>query len=80
LMLKLILKNLKGINCQVLIKFWQNWFKFNVKHHVLRAINSIIIFRKRKNCLSSGGSLLLHQFTWRVIKLTVLIIKAHHCN
>jgi hypothetical protein len=39
-----------------------------------RSTNSSILFGIRKNCLISGRSLLLYQFTKRVIKLTVIII------
>jgi hypothetical protein len=31
------------------------------------------------NCLISGRSLLLYQFTKRVVKLTVVIIVGYHC-
>jgi hypothetical protein len=40
---------------------------------------SLIVFGVRKNCLINGRSLLLYQFTRRVIKLTVVIIKGYHC-
>jgi hypothetical protein len=40
--------------------------------------NSLILFGIRKNCLSSGKSLLLYQFT-RTIKLIAVIIEAYHC-
>jgi hypothetical protein len=53
----------KGINLQVVIKFWQNRFMEEVKHYGLRYINSLILFGIRKNCLISGRSLLSHQFT-----------------
>jgi hypothetical protein len=29
----------KGVNCQIMIKFQQNWFKQELKHYVLRSIN-----------------------------------------
>jgi hypothetical protein len=45
----------------------------------LRSTNSLILFGIRKNCLISGRSLLLYQFTKRVIKLTVIIIVGYHC-
>jgi hypothetical protein len=38
-----------------------------------------ILFGIRKNCLISGSSLLLYQFTRRVIKLTVVIILGYNC-
>jgi hypothetical protein len=41
-----------------------------------KLINSIGI---RKNCLISGRSLLLYQFTKRVTKLTVISIVGYHC-
>jgi hypothetical protein len=37
-------------------------------------IHKLILFGIRKNCLIIGGSLLLYQFTRRVIKLTIVII------
>jgi hypothetical protein len=37
------------------------------------------IHKLTKNCLISGRSLLLYQFTKRVIKLTVIIIVEYHC-
>jgi hypothetical protein len=44
-----------------------------------RSTNSLILFGIRKNCVISGRSLLLYQFTKRVIKLTVIIIVGYHC-
>jgi hypothetical protein len=38
-----------------------------------------ILFGVRKNRLIGGRSLLLHQFTRWVIKLTVVIIVGYHC-
>jgi hypothetical protein len=47
---------------------------------ILRAkIHKLILFRIRKTCLVSGTRPLLHQFTRRVIKLTVVIIVGYHC-
>jgi hypothetical protein len=47
---------------------------------LLSAIHKLIIlFGIRKNCLISGRSLLLYQFTKRVIKLTVIIIVGYYC-
>jgi hypothetical protein len=40
----------------------------------LGSTNSLILFGIRKNCLISGRSLLLYQFTKRVTKLAVIII------
>jgi hypothetical protein len=40
----------------------------------LLSTNSLILFGIRKDCLISGRSLLLYQFTKRVIELTVIII------
>jgi hypothetical protein len=61
--------NWKGINRQVLIKFRHNRLK-QVKYCVLRSTNSLILFGIGKNYVSSGRSLLLHQFTRTAI---------HHC-
>jgi hypothetical protein len=43
--------------------------------------NSVILAtdKQMQNCLISGRSLLLYQFTRRVIKLTVVIIVGYHC-
>jgi hypothetical protein len=42
-------------------------------------IHKLFFFLIRKNCLRSGRSLLLYQFTRMAIKLTVVIIEAYHC-
>jgi hypothetical protein len=52
------------------LKSRQNWFKQEAKYYCLRSTNSLILFRIRKNCLISGRSLLMYQFTKRVITLT----------
>jgi hypothetical protein len=39
----------------------------------------LILLGIRKNCLISGRSLLLCQFTRRTIKVTVVIIVGYHC-
>jgi hypothetical protein len=39
----------------------------------------INLFGIRKNCLTSGRSLLLYQLTKRVTTLTVIIIVVYHC-
>jgi hypothetical protein len=44
--------------------------KQEVKHYVMKSINSLILFGVRNSCLISGGSLLLYQFTRRAIKQT----------
>jgi hypothetical protein len=41
--------------------------------------NSSLQFGIRKNCLISGRSLLLHQFTRWMIRLTLIIIMGYHC-
>jgi hypothetical protein len=45
----------------------------------VRSISSLILFGMRKNCLISGRSLLLCQFTRKPIKLTAVIIMGYHC-
>jgi hypothetical protein len=45
----------------------------------MRSKNSLILVGIRNNCLISGRSLLLYQFTKRVTKLTVIIIVGCHC-
>jgi hypothetical protein len=75
----MLLKSLKSINRQVVIKFLQNWFTHEVKYYCLRSTNSLILFGIKKNCLISGRSLLLYQFTKKVTKLTVIIIGVYDC-
>jgi hypothetical protein len=70
LRLKLLLQSWESINLQVVIKFWQNWFKQEVKHYC--EIHKLIQFGIRENCLISERNQLLHQFTYRAIKLTVV--------
>jgi hypothetical protein len=41
-------------------------------------IHKLILFRVRKNCMSSDRSLLLYAFTRRAIKLTAIINVAYH--
>jgi hypothetical protein len=74
LRLKLLMQSWKDVNRQVVIKLQQNWIKQEVKHYALRSINILIMFGIGNNCLISGRSLLLYQFTGRVMKLTVVII------
>jgi hypothetical protein len=69
----------ESINRQVVIKFRQNWFRQGAKFYCLRSTNSLILFGIRKNCLISGRSLLVYQFTERVTKLTVIIIVGYYC-
>jgi hypothetical protein len=76
--LNLLLKSWKDMNDQVLIKFRQNWFKNNVKHYILGFINSFNVLEISTNCISSGRSILLHQFKRKVIKLTALIFEVYH--
>jgi hypothetical protein len=40
---RLLLKGWKVMNHQVLIKFWQSWLKWDVKHYVHRFINLLIL-------------------------------------
>jgi hypothetical protein len=44
----------------------------------LRLINSVTLLGIRKNCLISGRSLLLYQFTRKMVKLAVVIIMGYH--
>jgi hypothetical protein len=46
---------------------------------LLSAIHELILVGIRKNCLISGRSVLMYQFTKKVIKLTVIIIVGYHC-
>jgi uncharacterized protein YaaR (DUF327 family) len=43
------------------------------------SINSLLLFGILKNCLISGRSALLYQFTKRTIKLVVVIFVGYHC-
>jgi hypothetical protein len=70
--IKITIAKLKYINHQVVIKFQKSWFKQEVKHYCMRSINSLVLFGIRKNCMISRRSLLLYQFTKRVIKLTAM--------
>jgi hypothetical protein len=69
----------ENLGPQVVIKFRQNWFRQEAKRNCLRSTNSLIMFGIRNNCLISGRSLLLYQFTKIVTKLTVIIIVRYHC-
>jgi hypothetical protein len=46
---------------------------------LLRSVSSLIVFEISKNFLISGRSLLLYQFTNRVIELAVVFIMGYHC-
>jgi hypothetical protein len=67
---KLLLQNWKGINPQVLITFWSNWLKQEVKHYVLRYTNLVVSLGIRRTCHRSGRSLLFYQFIKRVVRQT----------
>jgi hypothetical protein len=41
--------------------------------------NPLILFGIRNNCLISGTTLLLYQFTKKLIKLAAVIIVVYHC-
>jgi hypothetical protein len=45
----------------------------------LLSTHSLILFGIRKNCLINGRTLILYQFTKRVIKLIIIIIVGYHC-
>jgi hypothetical protein len=47
---------------------------------MIKSRSKLFLFGIRKNCLISGRSLLLYQFTRRVMKPTVVIIGGYHCN
>ena len=51
----------KGIKRQVLITFWQNLAKQEVKPYVLRFINFVFLFGIKRNC--SGRGVLLYLLT-----------------
>jgi hypothetical protein len=77
---EIALQSLKSINHQVMIKFRHNLFSQESKCYCPQPTSSLILFGIRKNCLINGRSLLLYQFTKRVIKLTVIIIVGYHCS
>jgi hypothetical protein len=54
-------------------------FQAGDERYGVRSVNSLILFEIRKNYLISGRSLLLYQFTRRMIKVTVVIIVGYHC-
>jgi hypothetical protein len=49
--------------------------KAGVKYYILRYTDLFVLYQIRRNCRSSGRSLLLYQFIKRVISLTVIIIE-----
>jgi hypothetical protein len=65
--LKLLLRSGKGTDCQVLIKFWQNRFKQEMKCYVLRSVISLILSGIWKNGLSSRSLLTLYFTTPRTV-------------
>ena len=69
----------KAINHQVLIKFQQKWFKQEAAQCILRSLSLLILFGIRKTCLNSRRWQSLYLLIQRVIKQTVVIIKACHC-
>jgi hypothetical protein len=77
LILKLLMQTCKSINFQVLIKFWQNWFKQEGKHYGTRSINSLNLFAVMENCLISRRSILFYQFTRRAVELVLVIFKEY---
>jgi hypothetical protein len=76
---EIAIAKLKSINNQVVITFPAELIQAGAKYCCLRSINSLVLFGIWKNCLISGRSPLLYQFTKRVIKLTVIIIVGYHC-
>jgi hypothetical protein len=68
---ELAIAKLKSITHQILITFWQKWFK-QVKHYGLRSTDLLILFEIRKNCLISVRGLLLYQYTRNTKRLTVV--------
>jgi hypothetical protein len=51
-----------------------------VKHYCLQSTNILIPFGIRKNRIVSGRSLLLYQFTRRMMKRGAIIIVRCHCH
>jgi hypothetical protein len=76
LRLKWLLQSLKSLklpsNDQILAELIQG----EGETYGLRSMNLLILFGIRKNCLISGRSLLLYQFTRKAMKL---IIVGYHC-
>jgi hypothetical protein len=68
---------LKDVNHQGLFIFKQNVFVWEVEDYVLRCINTLILFGIMKNCLNNRRSQFLYLFIRRVIKQTVVFIKAY---
>jgi hypothetical protein len=73
---EMAIEKLKSTNHQVLIKYRQNCLKHGVEQFAVISINLLILFGIGRNCLQSGRSRSLHLFIRRVIKRTVVIIKA----
>jgi hypothetical protein len=70
--------------CSLTIGTWSNSGRTDSSRrrnvtYCLRSTNTFILFGIRRKCLISGWSLLLCQFTKRVIKGTVIIIVWYHC-
>jgi hypothetical protein len=61
LRLKLLLKSWKGVNHQVLIKFWQKWLKQEVKHYIQRITNLLILFWKKEQLLQHRNKSIIVQ-------------------
>jgi hypothetical protein len=70
--LRLVLKTWKGTNRKELIQAGDETLRYE-------SHTSLILFGRRKNCMSRGRSLLLYRFTRSVIKLTAVIVETYHC-
>jgi hypothetical protein len=69
----------KDIHHQVLIKFWQKWFKHEIIHYILRTTNSLIVWNKEELPQQCKEPILC-LFMKRVIKATIVVTEKYHCN
>jgi hypothetical protein len=76
---EMVTEKWKVISNPVLIKLQQNCFMIETERFVLRSMNLLILFARRKNCLRRRRIQPLYQFVRRAIKHIIAIIKAYHC-
>jgi len=72
------IEKLKGHKSPSIDQIPAELIKAGVDQYALRAINLLLVFGIRRNCLRSGRSQSLYLFIRRAIKQIVLIIEAYH--
>jgi hypothetical protein len=75
---KLVLSSLKGIDCEILITFRQNWLEQEMKCYILRSVNWLTPFRKERVVWAVNG-LGCSTYLRNSEAIDVVIIKASHC-